>query len=171
MNSSIKEKLKSVQFRMFLIMSISTLLVVTTLILINNFVLESFYKYSKAETAEKIRNNINSYYNSSSSYFTSDEVEKLEFKGIETKNNMDIYIEDADGNIIYIGNRDMMESVEKAKKTTETKTIYKNSCFKLKYIDLSTYNQCMMLISKIDNGYIVFIRIPVAPIRNCKDFK
>jgi len=164
MNSSIKEKLKSVQFRMFLIMSISTLLVVITLILINNFVLESFYKYSKVEAAEKIRDNINSYYNSSSSYFTSNEVQKLEFKEIETKNNMDIFIEDGDENIIYIGNRDMMESVDKAKKSTETKTIYKNSCLKIKYLDLSTYNKSMMLISKLDNGYMIFIKIPVAPI-------
>ena len=41
----IQEKGKSIQFRLFLILCISTVLSIVALINVNNVVLESYYKY------------------------------------------------------------------------------------------------------------------------------
>ena len=53
----LKQKVKSIQFRMFIILCISTILAISTLIIINNVVLEVFYKYSKIGTSKKYTKN------------------------------------------------------------------------------------------------------------------
>lgn len=43
----IKEKLKSVRFKLFLVMCIVIIFIILCLILVNSVVLETFYMYSK----------------------------------------------------------------------------------------------------------------------------
>ena len=48
---NMKKNLKSVQVRVFLILCLTITLIISALVIINNVVLEAFYKYSKTETA------------------------------------------------------------------------------------------------------------------------
>lgn len=157
---NIKEKTNSVQFRLFMILCISTMVVVFVLIMINNIVLETFYKYSKTETAKTIRSKINDYYRKSIQYDVKDEL-----KEIEIKHNIEILIENEKSEIIYDGNKGIILSVEKIKNLPQAKIIYKNKDVEIKSIDVPSTNRYMMLQSLLDNGYTLYIKIPITPIQ------
>ena len=59
-----EEKLKSIRFRLFAILLISTMLIIFVIVIVNNIVLKTFYTYSKAKEAKKINDELNRYYNS-----------------------------------------------------------------------------------------------------------
>ena len=58
----IKEKLKSVRVKLFLVLCVVTILLVICLIAINSLVLENFYIYNKTNTIKEVYNKINKYY-------------------------------------------------------------------------------------------------------------
>ncbi len=155
----IEEKVKSVRFRLFGIITISTMLIILVIVIINNVVLESFYTYSKTETAKQISNDINKYYNGVVLYNINSELRR-----VEIKNNMDILIEDDYGEIIYCANREMPSNVIDIQNDKTAKTIYAYDNIIIKRNNDSN-NSFLMLISKQDNGYTTYIRIPVSPIK------
>ena len=57
----LKEKLKSVRVRLFVILCIIIMFLVSCLVLINSLVLENFYMYSKTNTVKKVYEKINQY--------------------------------------------------------------------------------------------------------------
>ena len=57
----IKEKLKSVRVKLFLVLCVVTILLVICLIAINSLVLENFYIYNKTNTIREVYNKINKY--------------------------------------------------------------------------------------------------------------
>ena len=59
----IKEKLKSVRVKLFLVLCVVTILLVICLIAINSLVLENFYIYNKTNTIKEVYNKINKYSN------------------------------------------------------------------------------------------------------------
>ena len=124
----IKEKLKSVRFKLFLVMCIVIIFIILCLILVNSVVLETFYMYSKTNTVRAVYTRINEYYSSSNSNIDLDE----ELKNIAFKNNFDILIQ-ADNNIIVFStNRDFISSIdqvmnnEAANSQDQTNIIYKD---------------------------------------------
>lgn len=155
-----KEKFESIQFRMFTVMCLSTVMIIISLILINNIVLETFYKYSKAEIAGEIRDNINKYYNEPIKYDI-----KEDLKQLEIKNDMDICIEDSSNNVVYIGDKSMMSVINKVQKTHEAKTIYRKNEYELKSVEMTNDNRNILLVSKLDNGFSLYIKIPITPIK------
>lgn len=155
-----KEKFESIQFRMFAVMCLSTVMIIVSLILINNIVLETFYKYSKAKTAGEIRDNINKYYNEPIKYDI-----KEDLKQLEIKNDMDICIEDSSNNVVYIGDKSMMSVINKVQKTHEAKTIYRKNEYELKSVEMTNDNRNILLVSKLDNGFSLYIKIPITPIK------
>ena len=58
----IKEKAKSVRFRLFITMCIVISIIVICLIVANNVVLETFYLYSKTNTVRQVYNKIDNYF-------------------------------------------------------------------------------------------------------------
>lgn len=58
----IKEKLKSVRVKLFLVLCVVIILLVICLIAINSLVLENFYIYNKTNTIKEVYNKINKYY-------------------------------------------------------------------------------------------------------------
>ena len=82
----IKEKLKSVRFKLFLVMCIVIIFIILCLILVNSVVLETFYMYSKTNTVRAVYARINEYYSSNSANIDLDE----ELKNIAFKNNFDM---------------------------------------------------------------------------------
>lgn len=155
----IKEKIKSVRFRLFGILSILIILIIFIMVVINNIVLESFFTHSKTETAKSIAREINIYYNSIFQYNI-----KSELRQIEIKNDMQIVIENEIEEIIYISNQDMISQIARVQNNFNLKTIYSDENTAIKDSN-DENNRFMMLISKLDNGYTLYIRIPISPIK------
>ena len=154
-----EEKVKSIQFRLFIMLCISIMLVIFIIVVVNNVVLETFYKYSKTEVAKKIYEETNNYYNGVIQYDIESEIRQLEIK-----NNIEILIKDGN-EIIYIGNKDILSTVEKLKTDRQLRTIYKNGNVEIKNKENSNVNNYMILISSLDNGYELYIKIPMTPIK------
>ena len=70
----LKEKLNSIRIRLFLSLCVVVIIIITFLIIVNNFILETFYLYSKSNTLKLVYDKINI-------YFDDDECSIEEFKG------------------------------------------------------------------------------------------
>ena len=116
----IKDIFKSVKTKLFFTISLTIVLIIFFLIIVNNFALEQFYLYSKENTIKSVYNQLNEYYNSP------DENKDIEseLEKISIKNNFDILIKAKNG---------------------------------LAYI---------MLSGRLDNGYFLYVRIPITSIQD-----
>lgn len=59
----LRNRLKSIRIKLFLTLCIVVVIIIAFLILTNNFVLETFYLYSKQKNLVAIYHTINNYYN------------------------------------------------------------------------------------------------------------
>lgn len=156
---TIKERTKTTQFKVFGIMCISTVAVVITLILINNVVLETFYKVAKIQVAKESANQIAEYYSQNMTYNLS-----TELRQIEVKNNIQILVQDQDKNVVYTGNKDILETVGKTT-AGSTRTRILGDGTEIYIVDDSTTNRYLLLKKEADNGYLIYIKIPITPIK------
>lgn len=155
----IQEKGKSIQFRLFLILCISTVLSIVALIIVNNVVLESYYKYSKGKKALELYTQINNYYSKEVHYDI-----KTDLKQIEVKNNMELLIEDEFSEVIYESNKSIVNSIDRLKNNMQSKTIFRENKAEVKDI-VSAGTNYLLLQSDLDNGYKLYIRVSVTPIQ------
>ena len=163
----IKEKLKSIRFKLFLVMCIVIIFIILCLIWVNSVFLETFYMYSKTNTVRAVYARINEYYSSNSANIDLDE----ELKNIAFKNNFDILIQ-ADNNIIVFStNRDFISSIdqlmdnESASSQDQTNIIYKDRDIIIRKVVSSNSSMNYILLSgNLVNDYKLYIRIPIAPI-------
>ena len=153
-----EEKLKSIRFRLFAILLISTMLIIFVIVIVNNIVLKTFYTYSKAKEAKKINDELNRYYNSVIQYNINSELRQL-----ETKNDMEILIRDNYDEIVYCENKAIINYVSRISIDKNAKTIYSDKNTIIKQSN-ERNDKFMMSISNLDNGYKLYIRIPIIPI-------
>ena len=154
----IKEKLKSVRFKLFLVMCIVIIFIILCLILVNSVVLETFYMYSKTNTVRAVYARINEYYSSNSANIDLDE----ELKNIAFKDN---------NIIVFSTNRDFISSIdqlmdnESASSQDQTNIIYKDRDIIIRKVVSSNSSMNYILLSgNLVNDYKLYIRIPIAPI-------
>ena len=161
----IKEKLKSVRFKLFSTMCIVITIIVTCLIAANNLVLETFYLYSKTENVKQVYQKINNYYK----YNTSTNIEN-ELRRIAFNNNFDIFIKTEEGVYIFSTDKDFYTTLNRLNDVgdlgkSSNKTIYKDSSITIQRIDDTNNSISYLLLSgTLSNGYSLYIRIPVVPI-------
>ena len=91
----------SVKIKLFVTLSLTILLIILFLIIVNNFALENFYLYSKEQTLKSVYEMINNYYKDPN---PSDEIE-TELEELSIKNNFDILVKDSRGINIYTTNK------------------------------------------------------------------
>ncbi|MGN1269643.1 MAG: sensor histidine kinase [Clostridia bacterium] len=163
----LKEKLKSVRFRLFLILCIVIMLLVICLVTINSLVLENFYIYSKTNTIKEIYNKINNYYKDPDLQINLES----ELKKIAFRNNFDILIQSDTDLILFSTNKDFLASIESVKDKYKTKIeerknlLYSDENLIIRKIDDANNNLNYILLSgKLENDYNLYIRIPIAPI-------
>ena len=73
-----KKIFTSIRAKLFILLCITVLTIITGLIILNNFVLGKFYLYNKEELLKKVYKVINEYYNSNYSQNNIDEeLEKI----------------------------------------------------------------------------------------------
>ena len=156
------KKFKSIRFRLFGTLCVSIVLIIFCLVIVNNVVLETFYMYSKTETAINISESINNYYNLALEYNISDMLREQ-----ERKNNIDILIADENFNIIYCSNQEIIDSLNAISPVLSTRStiIYSQKNTMVQSIEESKNNQYLLLTSYLDNGYITYIKIQIQPIK------
>ena len=87
-----------------------------------------------------------------------------ELRQIEIRNNIQILIQGKDDNIIYVGNKDIVETINKVL-TSKAKIKNGSDNIIIYTVDDSTTNKYLLLKSEADNGYLVYIKIPINPIK------
>lgn len=167
LNKEIKEAFSSVKVKLFLSLSLTILITIIFLIIVNNFLLENFYLYSKQNTLKSVYETINNYYISPSQYT---DIE-TELEKISIKNNFDILIRDNNGINVYTTNKSFTsvigtinDIIDKFNNGQEIETNDEFSIRKQK--DVKNGISYIMLSGKLDNGYFLYIRIPVSSIQD-----
>ena len=166
MKQELGKKLKSVQLRLFLSLCVVVCLIIMFLIIVNSFILESFYLYSKINTLEGVYEQINSYI--SEVYNIAEFEEKLE--KISINNNFDIIIKTNKNITIYSTNKDYIGVLKEFGKLApfNNKDFYikENEDYTIKSVqDTGTRINYILLSGKLKNGYLLYIRMPIPSIR------
>lgn len=160
----IKLKFKSVRFKLFFTMCAVILVIILSLILINSIVLENFYIYSKTATIKQVYQKVNDYYNTENSNVDLE----TELKKIAYKNNFDILIKTDTNLIIFTSDREFLSSTYILKDINEikSKSIEENETkINVKVTTDEVNNVSYMFLTGIlDNGYVLYIRMPISPI-------
>ena len=160
----IKLKFKSVRFKLFFTMCVVILVIILSLVLINSIVLENFYIYSKTATIKQVYQKLNDYYNTEN---TNVDLE-TELKKIAYKNNFDILIKTDTNLIIFTSDREFLSSTYILKDINEikSKNIEENETkINVKVTTDEVNNVSYMFLTGIlDNGYVLYIRMPISPI-------
>ncbi len=167
---NIKNKFKSIRIKLFLTLCIVVVIIIAFLIITNNFVLESFYLYSKTKNLNSIYERINNYYIQNQTDSTQI---RLELEKAAINNNFDILIQGENDISIFSTNRDFISSIEDLNsinniilKNKQKNIVYKNDKVLIrKFEDKNNGITFMMFCAKLDNGYNLYIRMPFASIR------
>lgn len=163
----LKNAFKSVRIKLFLTVSLVILMIITFLILVNNFIFGQFYIYSKTKALKSVYETVNNYYSNSQDGDLETILEK-----IAIQNNFDILIRNEQNVNVYTSNKDffstfgqMNEMTSRFEKETG-QTIEESSKFVIKRMrDNKNGISYILLSSKLDNGYLLYIRIPVTSIQ------
>ena len=160
----IKLKFKSVRFKLFFTMCVVILVIILSLVLINSIVLENFYIYSKTATIKQVYQKVNDYYNTENTNVDW----KTELKKIAYKNNFDILIKTDTNLIIFTSDREFLSSTYILKDINEikSKSIEENETKINVKVTTDEVNNIsyMFLTGILDNGYVLYIRMPISPI-------
>ena len=152
---------KSIRFKLFMVIAISSLLVILLLVLANNTVLESYYIYSKEKQLKVVYNQVNEYYNRLD--YTYDLERELE--RISVRNDFDILIKGLSDETIYTSNNDFFATfyqlgISGKKGDSSQKVIEQDSKVTITKIQDYRNNMTYVLLSgKLDNGYNLYMRI------------
>ena len=107
MREHLSKQVKTVRGKLFFTLCIVVLSIILFLILVNSFVLEKYYQYTKSNQLKTLYDNINDYYNSEKQI----ENFKDELDRISIKNNFDIIIKDQSDNAVYLSNKDFLSNI------------------------------------------------------------
>ena len=160
----IKNALKSVRVKLFLMVSLIIIVLILFLILLNNLVFGQFYLYSKTKDLKEVYTLINDYYNHPSDIDLDAELEKL-----AVNNNFDILIKNDENINVFTSNKDFLSTFGQMNAMTNAlnagETLEENEEFMIRKLrDTKTGISYILLSAKLDNGYLLYIRIPVSSI-------
>ena len=165
---NIKNQLKTVRGKLFLTLCIIVISIVLFLIVVNSFVLESYYQFIKSNTLKSVYEEINSYYNGNLKVENmSEELDK-----IAISNNFDIIIKDNNDVVVYLSNKDFLSNIRQIidfwgiNRKQEYKVIEESDNIEIMNIrDTETRINYILLTGKLDNGYSTYIRLPISSIQ------
>ena len=158
---------KSIRNKLFASLCVIVLLIITFLIILNNFVLGKFYLYNKKKNLKVAYNIINEFYNNENS----EEKINAELDRISAKNDFDILIKDELNESVYITSKDFFSGLIQMNILTarsslkKNKVLEKNEKYEISEIkDDSTNMKYIVFTAKLDNDYKIYIRMPMASI-------
>ncbi len=159
-----QNRIKSIRTRLFLTLSITIIIIIILFITANNIILERFYIFSKEKSLLEAYKSINTYYNSEEQ---SDIESKL--KELEVNYNFEILITTEYNTTLYISNSDFapdyMNIIIKREFLHNASAIYSGDKITINQSqDITTGYKFIYLTSTLDNGYKLYIRVPIASI-------
>ncbi len=162
-----KDALKSVRVKLFMTLSLVILLIILFLILVNNFVFGQFYLYSKTKALKSVYRVVNNHYISEENINLETQLEKLAIN-----NNFDILIKNDQNVNVYTSNKDFFSAFGQMNEMTSKfnnnvgEIIENNEKFTIKKMKDSKNDITYILLSAtLDNGYLLYIRIPITIIQ------
>lgn len=162
-----KNALKSVRVKLFMTLSFVILLIILFLILVNNFVFGQFYLYSKTKSLKSVYDVVNYYYNNPQNMDLETQLEK-----IAINNNFDILIKNNQNVNVYTSNKDFFSTLGQMNELTSRfnsdsgEIIENDKNFTIKKItDNKNGITYILLSATLDNGYLLYIRIPITSIQ------
>ena len=158
---------RSVRVKLFLTLSLVIIGIITFLILVNNFVFGQFYLYSKQTALKSVYATVNDYYNNGENGDLTRELEQ-----IAIRNNFDILIRDDQNVNVYTSNKDFFSTLGQMNEMTSRfntgagEIIEENDDFVISRIkDTKNGLTYILLAATLDNGYLLYIRIPINSIQ------
>ena len=158
---------KSIRAKLFISLCIIVLLIISSLILLNNFVLGKFYLYNKKNYLKNAYIIINQYYNNG---YNQENINS-ELERIAVKNDFDILIKNDHNENIYISNKDFFAGILQMSMMTSKSNMDRRSIieekenYTISEIEDNGINvKYIMLMANLDNGYKMYIRMPMASI-------
>ena len=154
----------SIRIKLFISLCIIVLSIISSLILLNNFVLDKFYLHNKKQNLKIAYSIINDYYNNENNQ----ENINSELERISIRNDFDILIKNNYNETIYISNKDFFTGI--VQMTIMSNNLDKNIIEqKENYTISETYDNTLnikyiMLVARLDNNYKVYIRMPMASV-------
>ena len=107
----LKNSFKSIQVKLFFTLCISVIITIILLIIVNNFILETFFLYNKKKTLKIASEQINNLYNSN---YSQTQIEDSLNK-IEIANNYEILIKGQEGTV-YTSEKNFFSNFEQMAK-------------------------------------------------------
>ncbi len=163
----LKNALKSVRIKLFITLSFVILLIIAFLILVNNFVFGQFYIYSKTKALKSVYEVVNNYYTNSQDIDL-----EIQLERIAINNNFDILIKNDQNVNVYTSNKDFFSTLGQMNEMTSRfnanlgEMIEKEEDFTIKKIKDNKNDITYILLSAtLDNGYLLYIRIPITSIQ------
>ena len=160
----LKNSLNSVQVKLFLTLCVVIIAIIAILILINNSILETFFLYNKKNALKSVYEQINTYYNGT---YSQTQIEDVLDKLVKI-NNYEVLIKTENGTL-YSSDKYQSSNLYQMAKIAGRYTNYDKGILEVKdnmiirTIDDSTGNNSyLFLAGELDNGYELYIRIPVA---------
>ena len=157
----------SVRVKLFLTLSLVIIGIITFLILVNNFVFGQFYLYSKRQALKSVYATVNEYYNGNGDGDLSKELEQ-----IAIKNNFDILIRNDQNINVFTSSKDFFSTLGQMDEMTNRlrkgsgEIIEKGESYTISKIKDSKNGLTYILLSAtLDNGYLLYIRIPINSIQ------
>lgn len=102
------KKLKSIRVKLFITLCAVLIVIIVFFVLLNNFMLENFYVYSKQRTLMNVYNKINNFYNQN----LDESSVEFELEKIALNNDFDIIVRNKNNLSIYTSNTDFLSSFD-----------------------------------------------------------
>lgn len=160
----LKNSFKSIQVKLFLTLCISVIITIILLIVINNFILETFFLYNKKDTLRNAYEQINRLY---SSNYSKTQIENTINK-IEIANNYEILIKGSQGTI-YTSEKNFLSNFEQMAKRASVYTNKDKDILELRdnliirtIMEEKTNTGYLLLVAELDNGNELYIRTPIS---------
>jgi len=167
--NKLKNSLKSVRIKLFLILCIIITLIIVLLVIINSVVLEKFYLYNKTKTVKNIYEEVNYSYNNNLSY------EKIEekLKVLSINHNLDILIKTNDNIVMLTTDKYMVDTTKEIeffsninKRCEDLQNLYNEDLLEINLVkERSTSINYIIVTAELDNGYNLLMRMPTADLQ------
>ena len=158
------KKLKSIRVKLFITLCAVLIVIIVFFVLLNNFMLENFYVYSKQRTLMNVYNKINNFYNQN----LDESSVEFELEKIALNNDFDIIVRNKNNLSIYTSNTDFLSSFDNINSILESdgKEVYSDEKINVKQItDSKRSFNFIILTGILDNGNTLYIRLPISPIQ------
>ena len=164
----IRESLNSVRVKLFLTLSLAVIVIIVFLIILNNFVLETYYLLNKQKALKDVYEQINMFYDKE----VSEEYIESELDKISVMQNFDITIKNNNHENVYSSEKNFFSAMEENKEINKFQinsgeTLEKNEKYTLKKLKDNRNGLTYILLSgKLNNGYYLYLRIPITAIQD-----